>query len=556
MVGVRAASAVSTTLWKGAAGTLVAFALVEALLRVAYLARDSAVEYVPMVYGYDFGPTPPWFDGLRILEADPVLIWKNRRSVRRKYLDMFGPAQRDEDRMALLRQFLPGLPPFLKGQPIWEMSLNSAGFRDVEFPHTKSPSTFRIVCLGDSWTFGANVGQHQAYPQRLQARLRQEFPTGDFEVLNLGVVGYSSFQGLQLLKQEGLALEPDFIVVGFATNDASMAGWRDKDMSDKARSDLDRKEVPAPVRRRLMEGVEQRLGGWVQHIESYKLLRYMALVAKRRPRSMSEHFKDPGRSPEHPDQPANGDQREEQARVSPHDYEKNILEMIDLARQRGVGAVLLFNEFVHDSPYRAALEKISRMQAVSFVDMAALLAAARKKIEDELETRLDLRPLAARRGAPGETVEVVFRVYLGTRPVPKAMYIVGNHPALGSGVPNLVAMYADGTHGDQRAGDAVWSYSARIPRQMTLKYVYTNSGEQGRWEGLDVPAIRSVTADAPDSGDRVYLPIESFGKIYMRSDPWHTDASGYELIVSAIIEALKRNYLFQRHLERRSGKGP
>jgi hypothetical protein len=236
------------------------------------------VEYAPAVYGYDYGPMPPWFDAARILEADPVLIWKSRPGVQRTYLDVFSPAWRDEDRIALLRRFRPGLPPAWRSNRIYDMSLNSDGFRDIEFPRTKSPSTFRILCLGDSWTFGASVGQDQTYPRRLQARLRREFPTGNFEVLNLGVLGYSSLQGLQLLKQRGLGLEPDFIVIGFATNDMAVVGWRDKDLVDAATSHPDRKAVPAAVRRRLLENVEQRLGGWVEHVESYKLLRYLALV--------------------------------------------------------------------------------------------------------------------------------------------------------------------------------------------------------------------------------------------------------------------------------------
>jgi hypothetical protein len=56
---------------------------------------------------------------------------------------------------------------------VWEISLKSEGFRDGEFPKLKPPSAFRIICLGDSWTFGANVGQQDACPQRPQALLRE-----------------------------------------------------------------------------------------------------------------------------------------------------------------------------------------------------------------------------------------------------------------------------------------------------------------------------------------------------------------------------------------------
>jgi lysophospholipase L1-like esterase len=36
----------------------------------------------------------------------------------------------------------------------------------------------------------------------------------------------------------------------------------------------------------------------------------------------------------------------------------------------------------------------------------------------------------------------------------------------------------------------------------------------------------------------VYLPIESFGQIYMQADNWHTDAVGYDLIARAVADAL------------------
>jgi hypothetical protein len=87
------------------------------------------------------------------------------------------------------------VPDALRGNPAWEISLNSAGFRGDEFPPSKRPSSFRIVCLGDSWTFGANVGQPDAYPQKLQTLVEREFPRSEVEVFNLGVLGYSSYPG-------------------------------------------------------------------------------------------------------------------------------------------------------------------------------------------------------------------------------------------------------------------------------------------------------------------------------------------------------------------------
>jgi hypothetical protein len=143
------------------------FVVVEVALRGAYLVRNSFVTDIPLPYAVEdaYGPTPPWLDGLRVLEPDDDLLWKSRPNLQRKYVDVFSPVYRNEDRTSLLRQVFPVLPDWLKDNPTWQISLNSSGFRDVEFPATKSSSVFRIVCVGDSWTFGANVGQRAPIPK-------------------------------------------------------------------------------------------------------------------------------------------------------------------------------------------------------------------------------------------------------------------------------------------------------------------------------------------------------------------------------------------------------
>ena len=101
------------------------------------------------------------------------------------------------------------------------------------------------------------------------------------------------------------------------------------------------------------------------------------------------------------------------------------------------------------------------------------------------------------------------------------------------------AMHDDGKEGDEHAGDHVWTLRATLPAGTRVRYVYTNSGGQGRWEGLDLPHVREVQAKAPANGGPMYLPVESFGKIYMQADNWHTDAVGYDLIARAVAAALR-----------------
>jgi len=94
------------------------------------------------------------------------------------------------------------------------LSSNSRGLRGAR-EHTleKPAGVARIVVLGDSFTFGEDVGDDEAWPRRLE-----ELMPGT-EVLNLGVHGYGHDQMLLYLKEEGLRYHPDVVVVGFLPDD-------------------------------------------------------------------------------------------------------------------------------------------------------------------------------------------------------------------------------------------------------------------------------------------------------------------------------------------------
>jgi hypothetical protein len=272
--------------------------------------------------------------------------------------------------------------------------------------------------------------------------------------------------------------------------------------------------------------------------ELYKLLRYFALVTRFRARTTGDYLK-PDAGPKN-EAPVDYDEIEPWTRVSPHDYERNVREMIDLARGRGMRVVLLDNELWPESPYRAVLGRIARDENVPLVDSVQLIVDAKKRIAQDLEARFNLRPsLTPLSPASRDRQTVVFRVYQGSYAVAHTLSIVGSDPQLGNAVPNTAAMHDDGTGGDERAGDRVWSYQASFPVGSHLRYAYTNSGGQGRWEGLDVPHIREIHVEASADGRPLYLPIETFGKIYMQADNWHTDAAGYDLIARAVLRALE-----------------
>ena len=96
--------------------------------------------------------------------------------------------------------------------------INRLGLREREIAAAPLPGTFRLLCLGDSVTFGYLVEAEEAWPRRLEEALQGALP-GPTQTINAGVPGYSPFQELDWLREQGWSYGPDGIVVGFVLND-------------------------------------------------------------------------------------------------------------------------------------------------------------------------------------------------------------------------------------------------------------------------------------------------------------------------------------------------
>ena len=91
---------------------------------------------------------------------------------------------------------------------------NSKGIRGRrEVTYEKPAGVTRIVVLGDSFTFGEEVGDHETFSHHLQTFIP------DSEVLNLGIHGYGHDQMLLYLKEEGVRYQPDIVLLGFMPDD-------------------------------------------------------------------------------------------------------------------------------------------------------------------------------------------------------------------------------------------------------------------------------------------------------------------------------------------------
>jgi lysophospholipase L1-like esterase len=77
----------------------------------------------------------------------------------------------------------------------------------------------RVLCLGDSHTYGLWVERSEAYPQQLEAVWNERGLSPKLEVVNVGVPGTNSSRVLRELPQMLETLDPDTLIVMVGGND-------------------------------------------------------------------------------------------------------------------------------------------------------------------------------------------------------------------------------------------------------------------------------------------------------------------------------------------------
>jgi lysophospholipase L1-like esterase len=144
--------------------------------------------------------------------------------------------------------------------------INSAGYRDLERALSKPGGVRRAVCIGDSFTWGVSVLFDDAWPQRVERTLSRE--RGErWEAVNLAEPGLNAVQEASRLASEGLAYEPDVVIVAYVLNDSEdetaaearrAADWVEEQRRGPSVSLLDRSALVRLVRTRVRATIENR----------------------------------------------------------------------------------------------------------------------------------------------------------------------------------------------------------------------------------------------------------------------------------------------------------
>ncbi len=91
---------------------------------------------------------------------------------------------------------------------------NSRGFRsDKEFSPQIPQGKLRIICVGDSFTYGDGCADDETYPAQLQAI------DPSIETINMGAGGYGIDQAYLWYKRDGLDFDADVLLFAFIQDD-------------------------------------------------------------------------------------------------------------------------------------------------------------------------------------------------------------------------------------------------------------------------------------------------------------------------------------------------
>jgi len=373
------------------------------------------------------------------------------------------------------------------GQATYTVDTEAHGFRTAPFSETKRPGVFRILCLGDSSTFGMNVEAADAYPQVLDRLLETARP-GRFEVLNLGTVGFSSRQGIELLRREALQYDPDLVIFAYGSNDR---GWH-RPLSDDA----------------LIRLNQSATGGFVIALDALLDRSYTYRLLRRGSRAVTQRFIGSATFTAGP------------FRNSLEGIRDAIGEANALVTARG-GSLLVLGTLFKETDAGSGLAMGVAATGAPYVNGQELFARARRAHTQGIEADLSLPAASAPDGL------LLFRV----QAPPATDVVLEAGPTVGELAH--VPLHDDGQHGDQRAGDGIYSALVPAPPGRHLIYKYRTRTPGGLApefrDNLPLFTFREQSFPADGVGE-----IDRLGRVHLHSDSAHPDEEGHRLLAEAL----------------------
>ncbi len=331
---------------------------------------------------------------------------------------------------------------------------NSFGMRMEEISLAKNPEMIRIAIMGDSAAFGWMLPQKKAFPALLQNILKQE-KEGRYEVLNFSAPGYTSFQGIKQYEQIVHNFKPDILILSFGLYDSFETRIPDSQL------------YSVLEQYRLTE----KITGFPKLWHDYSTIGHWLIAKQRRDGvlALRKYMQDRVSNDEW------------FKRVDVDEFKNNIRAIVQHHTSQGRKVILLHTNLLNF--YVAfTLRSISQELGLPLIDIRTVVDQLGGIEERKNAMKLELESQGTIRDEDSQKYHFLFRLYVpASISVYKNMYIVGNPKQLGNNRPNQVKLYDDGTHGDERRGDRVWSLEITLDQAAPMIYSFTNSGEPGQW---------------------------------------------------------------------------
>jgi lysophospholipase L1-like esterase len=206
---------------------LAASALLSILLAALLLRGYEALLGADIPYGYFVEPRPV------LWQPDPEIGFRNRESLTHR---IFG-----------------GLVSHT----------NDVGFRAWgETSEHRTPGSLRVIGVGDSVMWGSRVNQEDSFLGVLETELAAALPGLEVEVINAGVVGYSTYQERLLFEARVVPYAPDLVLVNFCVNDYLPTEDPFQNVREVYVRYLQSLEVPDPPGVEAMESILESPHAW------------------------------------------------------------------------------------------------------------------------------------------------------------------------------------------------------------------------------------------------------------------------------------------------------
>ena len=101
---------------------------------------------------------------------------------------------------------------------------NRTGQRDRAYSPSKPAGTFRIIGIGDSYSYGSGVSRRRVFLKVAEAELNRR-AARPVEVINFGIPGYNTAMEAAVLEEVTPEWQPDLVVVQFSRNDWNLPNF-------------------------------------------------------------------------------------------------------------------------------------------------------------------------------------------------------------------------------------------------------------------------------------------------------------------------------------------